>query len=99
MQSYQRIVSLSEYTRRWTQAYWGSNSSIIFPPVDVDFQLVAKSNSIVAVGRFCEMKRQLQMVAALDGLARKEAGNWRLTLCGNPSDFDYYSKLQNAAVQ
>lgn len=97
LKSYRHIVSISDYTRRWTQKMWGCNSSVIYPPVDTQFPMEAKQDVVVAVGRFCEMKRQKEMLATFCRMAASGACGWRLDCCGNASDEAYYRTLCVAA--
>ncbi len=98
MRSYQAIVSISEYTRHWTQHRWRTDSQVIFPPVDLNFPALVRENRIIAVGRFCEMKRQLEMTEALRAVASAiEFKDWRMDCCGNPADETYFQELCTAA--
>lgn len=98
LDSYSSIISISEYTRRWTHRWWGCDSQIIYPPVEVEAAEMRKKNSIVAVGRFDEMKRQREMVETFNKMSGSQgAEGWRLECCGNPSNEGYYAALRNAA--
>ncbi|MFN2625168.1 MAG: hypothetical protein ABR520_03670, partial [Mycobacteriales bacterium] len=36
LDSYDAVVSISEYTRGWVRRYWGRDSDVLFPPVPTD---------------------------------------------------------------
>lgn len=99
LESYSSVVSISEYTRRWTTRYWGHHSSIIYPPVNVSVPDRPRADSIVTVGRLCAKKRQHELVAAFASLAKSEsiAANWRMECCGNPAEADYFEELEALA--
>jgi len=97
--SYRHVVSISEYTRRWTEKWWGRDSSIIYPPVAMAFPVVEKRNEVIAVGRFCEMKRQLEIAGAFGQMPAEVLNDWKLVCCGNPVDPQYFEQLQAVASQ
>lgn len=98
MHSYQDVASISEYTRHWTKKWWNTDSTIICPPVDLEYPISRKQNRIVTLGRFCPMKRQLEMLQGLRELALSQSlGDWRMDCCGNPSNDEYYQSVRQAA--
>ncbi|MDD5621543.1 MAG: glycosyltransferase [Actinomycetota bacterium] len=66
--TYDRIVTISEYSKRWIKKLWGKESTILFPPVDIDsFRTENKGKIILSVGRFFpehHNKKQLELVGA-----------------------------------
>jgi glycosyltransferase involved in cell wall biosynthesis len=92
--SYKSVVSISDYTRRWTRHRWGRDSTVIWPPVDVSMPSVDRRNVILSVGRFSQLKRQTELVKAFRGLHHNVAASgWRMECCGNASDDRYYREL------
>ncbi|MCL5073809.1 MAG: glycosyltransferase [Actinobacteria bacterium] len=65
LDSYNRILSISQYSKKWIRRLWGKESTILYPPVDVeDFAPAGKDNIILSVGRFFpehHNKKQLEM--------------------------------------
>lgn len=101
--TYDRFVSLSEYTRRWTHQWWGRNSDVVSPPVNLRSP-GPKEHLIVSVGRFFDedsghSKRQLELVEAFRTLVAQGLQGWRLVLIGgcNPDNREYAMKVRAAA--
>jgi hypothetical protein len=101
--TYDRFVSLSEYTRRWTHRWWGRDSSVISPPVNLRSP-GPKERLIVSVGRFFDersghSKRQLELVAAFRTMVEQGLEGWRLVLIGgcNPDNREYAMQVRAAA--
>ncbi|MCL5071341.1 MAG: glycosyltransferase [Actinobacteria bacterium] len=65
LDSYNRILSISQYSKKWIRRLWGKESTILYPPVDVeDFAPAGKDNIILSVGRFFpehHNKKQLEI--------------------------------------
>jgi len=85
--TYQDIVSISEFTRRWVQHRWERESHVIHPPVDFATGGGAKEPLILSVGRFFEQrfghsKKQLEMVQAFRTLVTRGLTGWELHLVG-----------------
>ena len=101
--TYTRFVSLSEYTRTWTQRWWGTDSDVISPPVQLR-EGGEKDRLIVSVGRFFgegsgHSKRQLEMVHAFRRLVEGGLTGWKLVLIGGCSaeHRDYAMSVRRAA--
>ena len=101
--SYDAVVSNSEFTRRWVQRYWGTDSTVVYPPVTMQAR-GDKENVILAVGRFFaaeagHSKKQLEMVAAFRRLVDRGLEGWTLHLVGGCSVVDrpYLEQVQAAA--
>jgi len=101
--TYDRFVSLSEYTRRWTHRWWGRDSDVISPPVNLRSP-GEKEQLIVSVGRFFDedsghSKRQLELVAAFRTMVEQGLRGWRLVLIGgcNPDNREYAMDVRKAA--
>lgn len=65
LETYDRIVTISEYSRKWIKKLWGKESTILFPPVDINsFRAGKKEKIILNVGRFFpehHNKKQLEL--------------------------------------
>jgi glycosyltransferase involved in cell wall biosynthesis len=103
MATYQRCVSISEYTRRWTGRRWGLDSQVVHPPVDVAMPQRSKEPLILSVGRFSTMahtKKQLEMMAAFGRFHARCAG-WRYASVGGlnnrQENHDYFARVRAAA--
>ncbi len=101
--SYDAVVSNSEFTRRWVQRYWGTDSTVVYPPVTMQAR-GDKEKIILAVGRFFaaeagHSKKQLEMVEAFRRLVDRGLEGWTLHLVGGCSDVDrpYLEQVQAAA--
>jgi glycosyltransferase involved in cell wall biosynthesis len=102
--SYTRVVSISEFTRKWTREYWGVDSDILYPPVDVSFQRRSRQRRILSVGRFQTIghqKKHALMIEALGALPNLRETGWTLECVGavGPSDADqaYLRSIQTLA--
>ena len=65
LKTYNKIIAISEYSKKWIKKLWGSESTILFPPVDIDsFKVGKKEKIILSVGRFFpehHNKKQLEL--------------------------------------
>jgi len=65
LDTYDKIISISQYTQKWITASWKKESTILFPPVDVqNFKVLPKEKIILSVGRFFpehHNKKQLEL--------------------------------------
>lgn len=89
LDSYNRILSISQYSKKWIDKLWGKESTILYPPVDVeDFAPAGKDNIILSVGRFFpehHNKKQLEMAQNFIDLYTKNPEvmkNFTLCLAG-----------------
>ncbi|HRJ42963.1 MAG: glycosyltransferase [Caldilineaceae bacterium] len=105
IQSYDDVWSISEFTRRWTLAYWQRESKIIYPPVVVDdLPPLPKKKRILSVGRFFvafHNKKHLVMIEAFKAMCHQGLEGWELHLAGeaidNPIHQAYLRTVQEAA--
>jgi glycosyltransferase involved in cell wall biosynthesis len=105
LETYQDIVSNSEFTRRWVRHRWGRESHVIYPPV----ALVAagehqKEPLILSVGRFFDRrfghsKKQLELVRAFRTLVTRGLSGWELHLVGGsqPLHAEYLARVRAEA--
>lgn len=89
LDSYNRILSISQYSKKWIDKLWGKESTILYPPVDVeDFAPAGKDNIILSVGRFFpehHNKKQLEIAQNFIDLYTKNPEvmkNFTLCLAG-----------------
>ncbi|HKH04735.1 MAG TPA: glycosyltransferase family 4 protein [Acidimicrobiales bacterium] len=104
LDSYDRIVSNSAYTQRWTQRLWGRPSGVLYPPV-TPVEPAHKMPIILSVGRFFvpgtgHNKKQLEMVRAFRRLVESGAApGWSYHLVGGcaPEHRPYLDEVVEAA--
>jgi glycosyltransferase involved in cell wall biosynthesis len=112
LDSYDRVLANSAFTRRWIRAWWDRDSGVLYPPVTLrPAPAGAKGPVVLSVGRFFaaergHSKKQLEMVGAWRALldrpaARRviDAEGWRLHLVGgcSPADRAYLDEVRAAA--
>ncbi|MBI3957871.1 MAG: glycosyltransferase family 4 protein [Chloroflexi bacterium] len=103
--SYDTIWANSEFTRRWIRAYWGRESRIVYPAVEVEsIRPLPKKNWILSVGRFfvaLHNKKHLVIIDAFKELCRQGLNGWELHLAGeaidDPIHQEYLRTVQSAA--
>jgi glycosyltransferase involved in cell wall biosynthesis len=93
LDTYDKVVAISEYSRGWVKRYWGRDSEILFPPVDVEsFKCTKKQDIILSVGRFFpehHNKKQLELAKVFIELREAYPDalkGYRLCLAGGLSD-------------
>lgn len=99
------VWSISEFTAEWIRRYWGVDSDILYPPVDVDsFAPGDKVNCIVSVGRFfagSHNKKHDVQVQAFRELCDEGLTGWEYHLLGNvgdqPEDAAYLATVKRLA--
>jgi len=109
LDSYDLILSISEYTSKYIKEYWGKDSKILHPPVTMmataqDIMSMMKSDIILTVGRFFEgehCKKHMVMIEAFRMLEDEYHTGWKLSMVGalrnNPLDMEYYNRCVDAA--
>jgi glycosyltransferase involved in cell wall biosynthesis len=100
LDTYDRIVSISEFTRGWVQRLWDRDSDLLYPPVE-PILAAPKEPIVLAVGRFFgehagHSKKQLELVKAFRRLAQP---GWELHLVGgcNPEHRSYLERVRRQA--
>jgi len=92
LNSYQKILTISNFSQKWIRRYWGLSSLVLYPPVNVENFLSSfkKKNWITHVGRFFvtgHNKKQLDLIKAFRKLIdEKKARNWELHFVGSVAD-------------
>ena len=99
--AYDRVISISEFTRGWLRRWWGVDSTVIEPAVTPK-TAARKEPVILAVGRFFPPERghskgQLELVRAFRRLVDgRGAAAWQLHLVGGcqPEDQAYLDRVR-----
>ena len=53
LETYHKIINISQYSKKWVKKLWDRQSTVLFPPVDIDsFKSGIKQKIILSVGRF-----------------------------------------------
>ncbi|MEP7166992.1 MAG: glycosyltransferase [Candidatus Woesebacteria bacterium] len=90
--SYQRILTISDYSKAWIKKYWGLTAEVLYPPVNVkNFKAATrKKNWILHVGRFFvtgHNKKQLDLIKVFRKLVdEKGLKGWELHFVGSVAD-------------
>ncbi|MBM3711962.1 MAG: glycosyltransferase [Actinobacteria bacterium] len=65
LDTYHKIIAISEYSQKWIRGFWSKESIILYPPVDVEkFKAEKKEKIILSVGRIFSghhNKKQLEL--------------------------------------
>jgi len=90
LDTYQGLVSISEFSREWVERLWGRESGILYPPVP-QREPGEKERLILSVGRFFRReaghsKKQLELVRAFRRLVRGGLEGWEYHLVGGCSE-------------
>ena len=106
LQSYRKIVAISEYAKSWTRARWRTDCEVLHPPVHTRFAVVQKDNLILSVGRFVGsgvLKHQLELAGAFRRLVDDGLRDWEFACAGtlgeSPGDRDYFAEVRRAAPE
>ncbi|HUP85282.1 MAG TPA: glycosyltransferase family 4 protein [Acidimicrobiales bacterium] len=102
LMTYDHVVSISEFTKRWVHEYWDCDSVVVYPAVRPR-EAGGKQKVILSIGRFFDhlghSKRQRELVDAFRILhERPEAAGWQLKLLGGSADPHYVTAVRSAAV-
>jgi glycosyltransferase involved in cell wall biosynthesis len=95
LDTYQKIISISEYSSFWIKKFWNKDSTILFPPVDTESFRSGENNNkekaILSVGRFFpehHNKKQYELAATFIKMIDKyphELKGYTLYLAGGVS--------------
>jgi len=103
LDSYDQIVSISEYTAKWVSRLWDKPSRVIAPPVAPQTR-AGKEPMILSVGRFFDeagshCKKQVEMVAAFRELVNRGLKGWTYHLVGGceKRDLPYLNRVRELA--
>lgn len=100
IESYDKILSISEFSKSWIQRYWGLHSNVLYPPVSTKYFAPAKDkkNVIAHIGRFFvtgHSKKQLDMVRVFKQLVDDGFGNWELHFIGSVAEGNIHQQYLN----
>ena len=107
LETYNEIITISEFSRKWVKKLWDKESTVLFPPVDIDsFKTGKKEKIILSVGRFFpehHNKKQLELVGVFKELLDQypvEMKGYTLYLAGGvgsmTSHLEYVEKVRAA---
>ncbi len=105
LETYHKIIAISEYSKKWIEKLWGKKSTVLFPPVDIDnFKTAAKEKIILSVGRFFpehHNKKQLELAIVFKEMLEMYPDymkGYTLYLVGGvdrkPDHLDYVEKIR-----
>lgn len=108
LKTYNKIITISEYSKKWIKKLWGSESTILFPPVDIDsFKVGKKEKIILSVGRFFpehHNKKQLELAQTFKQILEQysdEMRGYTLYLVGGvggrADHLEYVEKIRAAS--
>jgi hypothetical protein len=104
LDSYDRLVANSAYTRQWVQRLWHRDSTVLHPPVSLR-RAGVKEPVILGVGRFMPQghghsKKQLELVEAFKRLVDGGLRGWTLHLVGGRTGpgVGYFEAVRQAAA-
>ncbi len=108
LKTYNKIIVISEYSKKWIKKLWGSESTILFPPVDIDsFKVGKKEKIILSVGRFFpehHNKKQLELAQTFKQMLEQysdEMRGYTLYLVGGvggrADHLEYVEKIRAAS--
>ena len=86
--TYNLLLADSKFSQFWTKKYWGEESTVLYPPIDVDrFKPGKKKNMILNVGRFFvggHAKKQDILIKAFKDMVDKKIldSTWQLHFVG-----------------
>ncbi len=105
-ESYQSKLAISEFTRKWTQEYWGVDCRVLYPAVEIRFAQRPKKNRVLSVGRFSltgHKKNHPVMIEAFADLVDVRQQGWRYHCLGGlsdaPTDGEYFESLLRMASE
>jgi glycosyltransferase involved in cell wall biosynthesis len=108
LDTYDHLVSISDYTTLWTKRFWDRDSVLLHPPVTPQpggDELVGRQPLILSVGRFFapehgHSKKQLEMVKAFRQVCDAGLEGWEYHLVGGckPEDEHYLDDVRAAAA-
>lgn len=107
LDTYNKIITISEYSKKWVKKLWNRESVILFPPVDIDsFRPGKKEKIILCAGRFFpehHNKKQLELVKSFKemiNLYPEKMKGYTLYLVGGadrrPDHLAYVAKVEAA---
>lgn len=105
LESYQKIITISEFCKEWIKKYWGLGSLVLYPPVNTNnfYSSKNKKNKIINVGRFFitgHSKKQLEQIKVFKKLYDKlKITNWEFHLVGSVHEGEKHQNYFNRCVE
>lgn len=103
LETYDSVISISEFVKKWTKSYWGLDSKVLYPPVNTkNFSPdKKKKNWIIHIGRFFvtgHNKKQLDLAKVFTTMHDAgETGDWELHFIGSvhegPKHQEYFDSV------
>lgn len=97
------VIVNSRFTKRYIDKNYGTNSEVLYPPVDIDiYKPSSKENIILTVGRFDNIlnkKNQHILIDSFKRLLSDGYSSWKLILVGGSvsNSNQYLQKLKDAS--
>jgi glycosyltransferase involved in cell wall biosynthesis len=96
IESYDRVVVNSFFTQHWTQQYWKTPSTVLYPPVHIQrfSSDVKKKKQILHIGRFFvggHNKKQLELITLFKKLVDRGVTDWEFHLVGGVAEGSQHS--------
>lgn len=97
IESYDEILTISNFSKKWIDKYWGIQSKVLYPPASVNNFSPAKQkkNIIAHIGRFFvtgHCKKQLDMMRVFKKLVDSGIKNWELHFLGSIAEGDLHHR-------
>lgn len=109
LNSYDKVLTHSEFVKKWTLRYWKKYAELLYPPVEMLYRKYnlkkwKKEKMICSVGRFFTLghgKKQEVMIEAFKKLYAQGYTDWRLHLVGGlsseSSSLEFAKRLKHMA--
>lgn len=108
LKTYHKVITISQYSKKWLKRLWGRQSAVLYPPVDIDsYKSGIKEKIILSVGRFFpehHNKKQLEMAEIFKKMLKRypvEMKDFTLYLVGGvgrrPDHLEYVEKIRELA--
>jgi glycosyltransferase involved in cell wall biosynthesis len=108
LKTYHKIITISQYSKKWLKRLWDRQSTVLYPPVDIDsYKSGIKEKIILSVGRFFpehHNKKQLEMAEIFKKMLKQypvEMKDFTLYLVGGvdrrTDHLDYVEKIRKVA--
>lgn len=105
LETYDRVVSISKFVKKWTKNYWGLESDVLYPPVNTKkfSPSKEKKNWIIHIGRFFvtgHNKKQLDLAKVFTTMHDAgETGDWELHFIGSVHEGQKHQEYFDAVVE
>jgi glycosyltransferase involved in cell wall biosynthesis len=105
LESYKKIITISEFCKKWITKYWGLDSEILYPPVNTKAFSISKNkkNQIIHVGRFFvtgHSKKQLDLIKIFKKIVdEKKSKGWELHFVGSVHEGEEHQNYFDACIK